>query len=301
MPDTPLQISFLDESDLATLQPTNQIPTSLPRFEGIISCASPTSKRPLNLAERRKKFRKARLDLDANVTIQVTNTKKLTEEANNLLRSQYEARGYDTAFIGDKNTISETRLLTLLVKKGTRPSGTCSLLLDLPDHRLRADFGHLDCLNDLRRQGKYLIEICQLAAAEITNRTDRISLAALFSYIALCANYFQNYKSFLVIEVAPHHVDFWTDIGFVVLKDTTWCDRVNTASALLGCDCLRLWQLIKNEWQNPASENRNSNSTPIAIRRFVRHFMPWEDVEGIMHRLTVFQKKEQPTLISNGG
>jgi hypothetical protein len=292
MPDTPLQISFLDESDLATLQPTNQIPTSLPRFEGIISCASPTSKRPLNLAERRKKFRKARLDLDANVTIQVTNTKKLTEEANNLLRSQYEARGYDTAFIGDEDIVSKNRLLTLLVKKGTRPSGTCSLLLDLPDHRLRADLGHLDCLNDLRRQGKYLIEICQLAAAEITNRTDRITLAALFSYIALCANYFQNYKSFLVIEVAPRHVDVWTDMGFVVLKDTTWCDRVNTASALLGCDCLRLWQLIKNEWQNPARGNCSSNPTPIAIRRFVRHFMPWEDVEGIMHRMTVSQKKE---------
>ena len=196
MPDTPLQISFLDESDLATLQPTNQIPTSLPRFEGIISCASPTSKRPLNLAERRKKFRKARLDLDANVTIQVTNTKKLTEEANNLLRSQYEARGYDTTFLNDEDTASEARLLTLLVKKGARASGTCSLLLDLPDHRLRADFGHLDCLNDLRRQGKYLIEICQLAAAsESTNSTDRISLAALFSYIALCVNYFQNYTA----------------------------------------------------------------------------------------------------------
>ena len=174
--------------------------------------------------------------------------------------------------------------------------------MDLPGHHLRADLGLLDCLDDLRKQGKYLIEIVQLAAAsEITNATDPISLAASFSYIALCLNSFLDYKPFLVVEVATRHIDYWISLGFVILKDTTWCDRVNTASALLGCDCLRLWQLIKNEWQNPASENRNSNSTPIAIRRFVRHFMPWEDVEGIMHRLTVFQKKEQPTLISNGG
>ena len=300
MPDTPLQTPYLDESDLATLQPSNQILTSLPRFVGAIACASPTATLPTHLSERRKKFRKARLDLNENVTIQIADTQKLKEEVNNLLRSQYEARGFDTAFIGDEDIVSKNRLLTLLVKKGTRPSGTCSLLLDLPDHRLRADRSHLDCLNDLRRQGKYLIEICQLAAAEITNRTDRISLAALFSYIALCANYFQNYKSFLVIEVAPRHVDVWTDMGFVVLKDTTWCDRVNTASALLGCDCLRLWQLIKNEWQNPARGNCSSNPTPIAIRRFVRHFMPWEDVEGIMHRMTVSQKKEQQTLMSDG-
>ena len=100
--------------------------------------------------------------------------------------------------------------------------------------------------------------------------------------------------------MAPRHVDVWTDMGFVVLKDTTWCDRVYTACALLGCDCLRLWQLIKNEWQNPARGNCSSNPTPIAIRRFVRHFMPWEDVEGIMHRMTVSQKKEQQTLMSDG-
>jgi|GEM_PF-2533107 len=302
MPDTPVQTPSLIKSDLATLQSTNQIPTLLPRFVGAIACSSPPATLPTNLSERRKKFRSARLDLNENVTLQVADTQKLKEEANNLLRGQYEARGYDTTFIGAENTASETRLLTLLVKKGARASGTCSLLLDLPDHRLRADLGHLDCLNDLRRQGKYLIEIVQLAAAsESTNSTDRLSLAALFSFIALCANYFQNYKSFLIIEVAPRHVDVWTDMGFVVLKDTTWCVRVNTASALLGCDCLRLWQLIKNEWQNPARGNRSSNPTPIAIRRFVRHFMPWEDVEGIMRRMTLSQKKEQPTLKSNCG
>jgi hypothetical protein len=29
--------------------------------------------------------------------------------------------------------------------------------------------------------------------------------------------------------------------------------------------------------------------------------MPWEDVEGIMHRMTLSQEKEQPTLIGNCG
>ena len=288
MPDTPLQTLSLDESDLATLQPTNQIPTSLPRFDGIISCASPTTTLPTHLSERRKKFRKARLDIHENVTVHIANTPELKHAANEILRSKYETQGYDTAFINDPKRLGNTRLLILLAMKGAQASGTCSLLLDHPNGSLGADHLHLNYLNDLRRQGRCLIEIGQLAIeSEPTNSTGRITLAALFSYIALCANYFQNYKSFLVIEVAPHHVDFWTDIGFVVLKDTTWCDRVNTASALLGCDWVRLWQLIKIEWQNPVRGTHHSNLTPIAIRRFVRHFVPWEDIEGIMHRMTV--------------
>ena len=268
------------------------MPTSLPRFVGAIACASPTATLPLNLLERRKKFRTARLDIHENVTLQVADAQKLKEEVNNLLRSQYEARGYDTTFIGKEDTASESHLLTLLVKKGTRPSGTCSLLLDLPGYHLRADHSHLDCLNDLRKQGKYLIEIVQLAAAsESTNSADRISLGALFSYMSLCLNYFQNLKPFLVLEVAPRHVDYWASLGFVVLVEESWCDRVNTASALLGCDWPKLWELIKIEWQNPIRGRQHSHLTPIAIRRFVRHFMPWEDVEGVIHRMTVSQKK----------
>lgn len=301
MPDTPTPAQYFVKPGLTT-QPTTTRPTALLRWQGVISCVSPTANRSLELPERRKKFRKARLDLNENVTIQIADTQKLKQEVNNLLRSQYEARGYDTNFIGDEDTASETRLLTLLVKKGARASGTCSLLLDLPDHYLRADLGHSDYLNDLRKQGKYLIEIGQLASAsDITNGRDRISLAALFSYIALCLNYFLDYKPFLVVEVATRHIDYWSSLGFVVLKDATWCDRVNTASALLGCDWVRLWQLIKIEWQKPVRGSQHSKLTPIAIRRFVRHFMPWEDVEGIMHRMTLSQEKEQPTLIGNCG
>ena len=300
MPDTPTPAQYFVKPGLTTLQSTNIRPNPLLRWQGVISCVSPISSRSLELPERRKKFRKARLDLDENVTIQIADTQKLKQEVKNLLRSQYKARGYDTTFIGKEDTASETRLLTLLVKKGMRASGTCSLLLDLPGHHLRADLGHSDCLNDLRKQGKYLIEIVQLAAtSEITNGTDRISLAALFSYIALCLNSFLDYRPFLVVEVATRHIDYWSSLGFVVLKDATWCDRVNTASALLGCDWVRLWQFIKIEWQNPVRGSHHSNLTPIAIRRFVRHFMPWEDVEGIMHRMTVSQEKEPPTLIGN--
>jgi hypothetical protein len=113
----------------------------------------------------------------------------------------------------------------------------------------------------------------------------------MFSYNVLCVNYFLSYQPFLVVEVAPRHADYWNSLGFVALKDATWCDRVNTASALLGCDWVRLWHFIKIEWENPIRGNPLSNPTPIAIRRFVRHFMPWENVNGIMHRMTLSQKK----------
>ena len=220
MPDTPLQTLSLDESDLATLQPTNQIPTSLPRFDGIISCASPTTTLPTHLSERRKKFRKARLDIHENVTVQIANTPELKHAANEILRSKYETQGYDTAFINDPKRLGNTRLLILLAMKGAQASGTCSLLLDHPNGSLGADHLHLNYLNDLRRQGRCLIEIGQLAIeSEPTNSTGRITLAALFSYIALCANYFWDHKPFIVMEVAHRHVDYWKSLGFAVLVE----------------------------------------------------------------------------------
>jgi len=77
MPDTSIQTPSLINSELAARPSTILMPTSLPRFEGVISCASPAATLPLNLPERRNKFRKARLDLDENVTLQVADTPKL--------------------------------------------------------------------------------------------------------------------------------------------------------------------------------------------------------------------------------
>jgi hypothetical protein len=293
MPDTPLQTSFLDELDLATLHSTNQIPTSLPRFEGIVSCASPTATPQLNLPERRKKFRKARLDLNENVTVQIADTPELTHAANEILRSMYETQGYDTAFISDPKKLGDTHHLTLLAMRGAQAVGTCSLLLDHPNGRLSADRLHLNYLNELRRQGKCLIEIGQLAAAsESTNSTGRITLAALFSYIALCANYLWDYKPFIVMEIAHRHVDYWKSLGFAVLVEKTWCERVNIPCALISLDWVSGLQLLKNEWQNVFRGSHDSNQVPIAIRRFTRHFIPWEDAEGILHRMTAYEKKQ---------
>ncbi len=292
MPDTPTQTPSLIDLDLATRQPTNQIPTSLPRFEGVISCASPTATLPLNLTERRKKFRKLRLDIPENVTIQVANTPVLKHAANEILRSKYEPQGYDTDFINAPKRIDDIRHLTLLAMKGEQAAGTCSLILDHPNGSLNADHLHLNYLNELRSRGKCLIEIGQLAvASEPTNSTGRITLAALFSYIVLCANFLWEYKPFIVIEIAHRHVDYWKSLGFAVLVEKTWCERVNIPCALIGLDWDSGWQLLKNEWQNPLRGNRDANPLPIAIRRFARHFIPWEDVEGIMHRMSVYKQK----------
>jgi hypothetical protein len=292
MPDTPLQTPSFEESDLATLPSTHPMPTSLPRFRGAIACASPTATLPLNLSERRKKFRKARLDIDENVTLQVADTPKLKQLAEELLRSEYKKIGYDTTFIDNPANAKDTRLLTLLVLNGTQASGTCSFMLDQPGLRLGADKSHEDCLNILRKDGKCLIEIRGLTvASELADRTARVVLAALFSYISLCANHFLDYKPFLVMEVAPRHVDYWKSLGFEVLVDKSWCERVNIYVALLVCDWRQFWKLIKMEWQQSLRGSHPSNLLPIPVRRFVRHFMPWEDVEGINRRITILRDK----------
>jgi hypothetical protein len=292
MPDTPLQTSFLDESDLETLQPTNQIPTSLPRFEGIISCASPTSERPLNLAERRKKFRKARLDLDENITLQIADTPKLKQLAAELLRTEYRKLGYDTSFIDNQTNTADVRRLTLLAKEGARVSGTCSLMLDRPGLSLGTDKNHEAYLNVLRQEGKCLIEVCRLAvASDLANSTSRVVLAALIGHTFLCANYFVDYRPYVIIEVNPRHTNYWKNLGFDLLVEKSWCERVNQPSVLIGCDCPKLWKLIKVEWQQQLRGSHPNNLMPKAARRLIRNFIPWEDMEGINRRMTIFKYK----------
>ena len=175
-------------------------------------------------------------------------------------------------------------------------------MLDRPTLRLGTDQNHEAYLNVLRLEGKCLIEVCRLAVAtELTDSISRIALSALIGHTFMCANYFLDYRPYLIIEVNPRHTNYWKSLGFEVLVEESWCERVNQPSALIGCDWPNLWKLIKIEWQNPVRGSQHSKLTPIAIRRFVRHFMPWEDVEGIMHRMTLSQEKEQPTLIGNCG
>ncbi len=292
MPDTPLHTPSLDESDLATLPSTHPMPTSLPRFVGAIACASPTATLPSNLSERRKKFRTARLDLDENVTLQVADTPKLKQLAAELLRSEYKKLGYDTSFIDNPTNIVDGRRLTLLTKEGTRVSGTCSLVLDRPGLQLGTDQNHEAYLNVLRQEGKCLIEVCRLAvASELVESTSRVVLAALIGHTFLCANYFQGYRPYLIIEVNPRHTNYWKSLGFDVLVEKSWCERVNQPSVLIGCDWPKLWKLIKVEWQQQLRGSHPNNLIPKAVRRLVRNFIPWEDVDGINRRMTIFQHK----------
>jgi hypothetical protein len=289
MPDTPLQTPSLIESDLANLPPTNQMPKSLPRFVGAIACASPTATLPLNLSERRKKFRTARLDIDENVTLQVADTPNLKQLAAELLRAEYRKLGYDTSFLDNPTNTTDGRRLTLLAKQGTRVSGTCSLMLDRLGLQLGADQNHEAYLNVLRQEGNCLIELSRLAVAtELDDSAGRVALAALFSYIALCTNYFLDYRSYLIIEVNPRHTNYWKNLGFDVLVEESWCERVNQPSVLIGCDWPNFWNLIKSEWQQQFRGSHPNNLIPKAIRRFVRNFIPWEDVEGINRRMTIF-------------
>jgi hypothetical protein len=246
----------------------------------------------LNLPERRKKFRSARLDIDENFILQVADTPKLKHIAADLLRTEYKKIGYDTSFIDDQTNEEDARLLKLLVYKGGRASGTCSLMLDRPGVPLSSDNSHKHCLNVLRQEGKCLIELSRLAVAtELNDSAGRVALAALFSYIALCTNYFLDYRPYLIIEVNPRHTNYWKNIGFDVLIEESWCERVNQPSVLIGCDWPKLWTLIKVEWQQQLRGSHTSNLIPKAVRRLVRNFIPWEDVEGINHRMTIFQHK----------
>jgi hypothetical protein len=292
MPDTPVQTLSLIESDLATHHSTHPIPKSLPHFVGSIACASPTATLPRDLPERRKKFRTARLDIDESVTLQVADTPKLKQLAAELLRTEYRKLGYDTSFIDSPTNTADGRRLTLLAKEGPKVSGTISLMLDRPSLRLGTDQNHEAYLNVLRQEGKCLIEVCRLAVtSELADSTNRIVLAALIGHAFLCVNFFLDYQPYLVLEVNPRHTNYWKNLGFEVLVEESWCERVNQPSVLIGCDWPDFWNLIKAEWQQQLRGSHASNSIPKAVRRLVRNFLPWGDVEGINRRMTTFQYK----------
>jgi hypothetical protein len=165
-------------------------------------------------------------------------------------------------------------------------------MLDRPSLRLGTDQNHEAHLNVLRQEGKCLIEVCRLAvASELADSTSRIALAALIGHTFLCANYFLDYRPYLIIEVNPRHTNYWKNLGFEVLVEKSWCERVNQPSVLIGCDWPKLWKLIKVEWQQQLRGSHTSNLIPKAVRRLVRNFIPWEDVEGINRRMTIFQHK----------
>jgi len=288
MPDAPVLTPPLVKSNLATLPSINKMPTSLPRFVGVIAWASTTSKLPSNLPERRKKFRTARLDIDESITLQVADTPKLKYMAAELLRAEYRKLGYDTSFIDKPTNKANRRRLTLLAKEGPKVSGTISLLLDRPSLHLGTDRNHEAYLNVLRQEGKCLIEVCRLAVtSELADSTNRIVLAALIGHGFLCVNFFLDYQPYLVLEVNPRHTNFWKNLGFEVLVEESWCERVNQPSVLIGCDWPNFWNLIKAEWQQQHRGSHASNEIPRAIRRLIRNFIPWEDVEGINHRMTI--------------
>jgi hypothetical protein len=162
-------------------------------------------------------------------------------------------------------------------------------MLDRLGLQLGADQNHEAYLNVLRQEGNCLIELSRLAVAtELDDSAGRVALAALFSYIALCTNYFLDYQSYLIIEVNPRHTNYWKNLGFDVLVEESWCERVNQPSVLIGCDWPNFWNLIKSEWQQQFRGSHPNNLIPKAIRRFLRNFIPWEDVEGINRRMTIF-------------
>jgi hypothetical protein len=165
-------------------------------------------------------------------------------------------------------------------------------MLDRPSLRLGTDQNHEAHLNVLRQEGKCLIEVCRLAvASELADSTSSIALAALIGHTFLCANYFLDYRPYLIIEVNPRHTNYWKNLGFEVLVEKSWCERVNQPSVLIGCDWPKLWKLIKVEWQQQLRGSHTSNLIPKTVRRLVRNFFPWEDVEGINRRMTIFQNK----------
>jgi hypothetical protein len=111
--------------------------------------------------------------------------------------------------------------------------GTITLRLDGPDG-LRADATHGDIMQYARADDRRLGELTRLALAE--GADSRLVLSSLFGLVYSVGRWVHNVTD-VFIEVNPRHVSFYARaLGFAIVGDVKFCERVRAPSILLYAD-----------------------------------------------------------------
>ncbi len=186
-----------------------------------------------------------------------------------LIRRMYAGRGYRLPEGGQA-----PNRINLSVSEDERVVGTLTLALD-DRHGLAADTLYGEELGRLRRAGRSLCEITQLAADPGAGA--RRPLFALFHIAYLYARRLHGATD-AVIEVNPMHVRFYERaLGFVRLGPERLCPRVHAPAVLLHLDFAHVARQLARFAGHPELARTEKSLYPYA-------FSPIEEA-GIAQRL----------------
>lgn len=163
------------------------------------------------------------------------------EAADKLIRKRYAWRGYGLeSFKCDSPPEHDPNLrdcITFFATERASLIGTITLRLDGPNG-LRADATHGDILEYARGDGRRLGELTRLAVAD--GADSRLVLSSMFGLVFAIGRWVHNVTD-IFIEVNPRHVAFYARaLGFALVSDARFCERVGAPSILLysDVDCL---------------------------------------------------------------
>jgi len=159
------------------------------------------------------------------------------DAADRLIRKRYAWRGYTLdSFEHESHSDCDTGAgnnITFFAADDQSTLGTITLRLDGPEG-LRAEATHRESLQHARRDGRCIGELTRLALAEGVD--SRLVLASLFGLVYAVGRWVHDVTE-VFIEVNPRHVAFYARaLGFAVVGETRFCERVRAPSVLLQAD-----------------------------------------------------------------
>jgi len=228
------------------------------------------------------------------------------EQAYRLAYEAYHKKGYipgaDTGVLAAPYDAQPDTLTILATEQygARRPAGTVSVIFDSSVGLPSDEIFHAE-VEDLRENGRWVIEVCRLAIAP--EHANSRELLALLCCIPLA--YATQIRGFtdMVLEVNPRHVPFYRRLlKFGVLGAERPCPRVNAAPAvLLHLDMVALLPLIQRlQGRGSACQERSlyphfldENSERDLIQRLAGQHRPMTVAEMRAFNLALPQHRYQ--------
>ncbi len=154
-----------------------------------------------------------------------------------LVRTRYSWRGYGLESVEHRDRSDEhadsSDDITFFAAERAAMLGTIALRLDGPKG-LRAEATYGDVLKYARADGRRLGELTRLALAE--DADSKLVLSSLFGLVYAVGRWVHGVTD-VFIEVNPRHVAFYARaLGFAIVGEARYCERVHAPSILLYAD-----------------------------------------------------------------
>ena len=197
-----------------------------------------------------------------SLEVGVAKSREQLAAADSLIENRYAWRGYK---VQSSERVEQpeqqedpSHRVTFFARVNQKVVGTITLRLDGPAG-LRADATHGDIVQYARAESRRLGELTRLAlAAHVDSR--RV-LSSLFGLVYSIGRWEHNVTD-VFVEVNPRHVAFYVRaLGFAIVGDAKFCERVGAPSILLYADVEALEERLGLDvpsWPEESAQRRSA-------------------------------------------